>query len=107
VRAAAAKAVEEYKRENPDVDEKDIKVDLPTAKPVQQGMPGLPAGYIPPGVVPVADPFAAPVQLQLQNLQRQVQHFQQQLQPRDMLGGAAPLPVAPVARGPINRRNHR
>ncbi|KAK7466958.1 hypothetical protein VKT23_004022 [Stygiomarasmius scandens] len=111
VRAAAAKAVEEYKRENPDVDEKDIKVDLPTAKPAQQGMPGFPAGYIPPGVVPVADPFAAPVQLQqlenLQNLQRQVQHFQQQLQPRDMLGGAVPLPVAPVARAPVNRRNRR
>ncbi|KDR78857.1 hypothetical protein GALMADRAFT_224109 [Galerina marginata CBS 339.88] len=49
VKAAAEKAMEEYKRDHPEVDEKDIKVDLPVAPPPQ---PVAPAPMPVPAVMP-------------------------------------------------------
>ncbi|KAF5391466.1 hypothetical protein D9757_002039 [Collybiopsis confluens] len=50
VKAAAAKAMEEYKRDNPDVSETDIKVDLPPSPPRPQIAPVGGMGYGAPGM---------------------------------------------------------
>ncbi|KAF9560510.1 hypothetical protein CPC08DRAFT_723314 [Agrocybe pediades] len=56
VKAAAEKAMEQYKRDHPDVDEKDIKVDLPPPPPSRQVLqPGVPV----PGVVGAVPVYGA------------------------------------------------
>ncbi|KAF8956276.1 hypothetical protein BDZ97DRAFT_1852621 [Flammula alnicola] len=82
VKAAADKAIAEYKRDHPDVDEKEIKVDLPVAPP--RPNPVGAAGIAPPPYQPPANPY---------NYAAQAEGFAQQM-------AQAFNPFAPVLGAP-------
>ncbi|KII87947.1 hypothetical protein PLICRDRAFT_176699 [Plicaturopsis crispa FD-325 SS-3] len=89
VNEAAKKALEEYKRDHPDVDEKDIKIDLPPAPAAPVAGPAYP--HVLPARVPAPlnDPFHVGRQAALQrfierrepDMARQVE-FHRQIQER-------------------------
>jgi hypothetical protein len=59
VREAAEKALQEYKRDNPDVDDSELKVDLPPARPPPPRMPP-PRVLLPPNMPPLPGMGIAP-----------------------------------------------
>ncbi|KAJ3908568.1 hypothetical protein F5879DRAFT_316503 [Lentinula edodes] len=109
VKAAAEKALEDYKRDNPDVSETDIKVDVPkfpghvqapnaAADPLGYGLPGMPRN----------NPYAPMA------MQPHLQHVHNILRHRAALYAAAlppapdpPQPPAPVRAVRVQPRGHR
>ncbi|KAJ3937045.1 MAG: hypothetical protein NXY57DRAFT_982937 [Lentinula lateritia] len=110
VKAAAEKALEDYKRDNPDVSETDIKVDVPkfpghvqasnaAADPLGYGLPGMPRN----------NPYAPMA------IQPHLQHVNNLLRHRAAVYAAAlpppaphpPQPPAPVPAVRVQPRGHR